>query len=78
MVGRMPLPRSKLPTHPGVELNFEGTGVFREVIDGQIVLPEKYKEAEAAELEGDDDMGEDVEEEDDDTSKKTTTPEDED
>jgi predicted nuclease with TOPRIM domain len=65
--------------NPGVELNFEGMGVFREVVNGQIVLPEKYKEAEAADLEGDDDMGEDVEEEEDDgTSKKTTTPEDED
>jgi cell division protein FtsB len=65
--------------NPGVELNFEGMRVFREVVNGQIVLPEKYKEAEAADLEGDDDMGEDVEEEEDDgTSKKTTTPEDED
>jgi hypothetical protein len=52
-------------------------GVFREVIGGKIVLPEKYKEAEAAELEGDDDMDDDAEEEEDDgTSKKTITPED--
>jgi hypothetical protein len=51
--------------------------VFREVIDGQIILPEKYKEVEAAELAGDDDMDDDVEdEEDDETSEKTTTPED--
>jgi cell division protein FtsB len=63
--------------NPDVELNFEGMGVFREVIGGQIVLPEKYKEAEAAELEGDDDMDDDAEEEEDDgTSKKTITPED--
>jgi hypothetical protein len=52
-------------------------GVFREVVDGQIVLPDKYKEVEAAELAGDDDMDDDVEEEEDDgTSKKTITPED--
>jgi cell division protein FtsB len=61
----------------GVELSFEGMGVFREVIDGQIILPDKYKEVEAAELAGDDDMDDDVEEEEDDgTSKKTITPED--
>jgi chromosome segregation ATPase len=54
-----------------------GMRVFREVIDGQIVLPEKCKEAEAAELGGDDNMDDDVEEEEDDgTSKKTITPED--
>jgi hypothetical protein len=54
-------------------------GVFRAVVDGQIVLPEKYKEAEADELAGNDDMDDDVEEEEDDgTSKKTTTPEDDD
>jgi hypothetical protein len=65
--------------NPDVELNFEGMGVFRAVVDGQIVLPEKYKEAEADELAGDDDMDDDVEEEEDDgTSKKTTTPEDDD
>jgi hypothetical protein len=54
-------------------------GVFREVVDGQIILPDKYKGMEAAELGGDDDMDEDVEEEeeeDDGTSKKTITPED--
>jgi hypothetical protein len=63
--------------NPGVELNFEGVGVFREVVHGQIVLPEKYKDVEAAELEGDDDMDDDAEDEEDDgTSKKTITPED--
>jgi cell division protein FtsB len=61
----------------GVELNFEGMGVFREVVDGQIILPEKYKEVEAAELTDDDEMDDDAEEEEDDgTSKKTITPED--
>jgi cell division protein FtsB len=65
--------------NPDVELNFEGMGVFRAVVDGQIVLPEKYKEAEADELAGDDDMDDEVEEEEDDgTSKKTITPEDDD
>jgi hypothetical protein len=65
--------------NPDVELSFEGMGVFREVVDGQIVLPEKHKEAEAAEQEGDDDMDEDVDdkEEDDGSSKKDITPEDE-
>jgi hypothetical protein len=49
--------------------------VFREVIDGQIILPEKYKEVEAAELAGDDDMDDDVEdEEDDETSKRPLPP----
>jgi hypothetical protein len=64
---------------PDVELSFEGMGVFREVVDGQIVLPEKHKKAEAAEQEGDDDMDEDVDdkEEDDGSSKKDITPEDE-
>jgi hypothetical protein len=64
--------------NPGVELSFEGMGVFREVLDGQIVLPDKYKHAEAAVLEEDDDMEEvaEEEEEDDGTSKKTITPED--
>jgi hypothetical protein len=63
--------------NPDVELSFEGMGVFREVVDGQIVLLDKYKEAEAADLEDDDDMEEAVEEEEDDgTSKKTVTPED--
>jgi hypothetical protein len=63
--------------NPNVELSFEGMGVFREVLDGQIVLPEKYKEAEAAELEDDDDMDDATEEEEDDgTSRKTITPED--
>jgi cell division protein FtsB len=60
----------------GVELNFEGMGVFREVVDGQIILPEKYKDVEAAELADDDDMNDDADEEDDGTSKKTITPED--
>jgi hypothetical protein len=65
--------------NPDVELSFEGMGVFREVVNGQIVLPEKYKEAEAAEQEGDDDMDEDGEEEEEDdcSSKKIPTPEDE-
>jgi hypothetical protein len=65
--------------NPDVELSFEGMGVFCEVVDGQTVLPEKYKEAEAAEQEGDDDMDEDgeEEEEDDGSSKKIPTPEDE-
>jgi hypothetical protein len=63
--------------NPYVELSFEGMGVFREVVDGQIVLPEKYKEAEAADLEDDDDMEDAAEEEEDDgTSQKTITPED--
>jgi hypothetical protein len=65
--------------NPGVELNFEGMGVFREVVGGQIILPDKYKKMEAAELGDDDDMDEDVEEEDEEdegTSKKTVTPED--
>jgi hypothetical protein len=65
--------------NPGVELSFEGLGVFREVIDGQIILPEKYKEVKAAELAGDNDMDDNAEDEEDDgSSKKTTTPEDED
>jgi hypothetical protein len=63
--------------NPEVELNFEGMGVFREVVDGQIILPDKYKGMEAVELGGDDDMDEDAEEEEDDgTSKKIVTPED--
>jgi hypothetical protein len=63
--------------NPGVELSFEGMRVFREVLDGQIVLPDKYKQAEAADLEDDDDMDDAAEEEEDDgTSKKTITPED--
>jgi cell division protein FtsB len=70
------LAQIKVANH-GVELNFEGIGVFREVIDGQIILPEKYKDVEAADLAGEDEMDEDAEEEEDDgTSKKTTTPED--
>jgi hypothetical protein len=53
-------------------------GVFREVVNGQIILPKKYREAEAAELEGDDEMDDDVDEEEDDgSSKKDVTPEDE-
>jgi predicted RNase H-like nuclease (RuvC/YqgF family) len=61
----------------GVELNFDGMGVFREVVDGQIILPDRYKEAEAADLAGEEEMDDDAEEEEDDgTSKKTTTPED--
>jgi predicted RNase H-like nuclease (RuvC/YqgF family) len=65
--------------NPDVELSFEGMGVFREVVDGQIVLPDRYKEAKAADLDDDDDMedvAEEEEEEDDGTSKKTITPED--
>ncbi|KAK2456095.1 hypothetical protein QL285_003491 [Trifolium repens] len=64
--------------NPVVELSFEGMGVFREVLDGQIVLTDKYKHAETADLEDDDDMEEvaEEEEEDDGTSKKTITPED--
>jgi hypothetical protein len=34
--------------NPNVELSFDGMGVFREVVDGQIILPEKYREVEAA------------------------------
>jgi cell division protein FtsB len=61
----------------GVELKFDGMGVFREVVDGQIILPGRYKEAEAADLAGEEDMDDDAEEEEDDgTSKNTTTPED--
>ncbi|WJX33097.1 hypothetical protein P8452_21344 [Trifolium repens] len=64
--------------NPGVELTFDGMGVFREVVNGQIILPEKYREAEAAELEGDDEMDDDVDEEEDDgSSKKDLTPEEE-
>jgi cell division protein FtsB len=64
--------------NPGVELNFEGMGVFREVVDGKIILPGRYKDVEAADLDGEDEMDtDDVEEEEDDgTSKKTITPED--
>lgn len=52
-------------------------GVFREVVDGQIILRDRYKEAEAADLVDEEEMDEDAEEEEDDgTSKKTTTPED--
>jgi hypothetical protein len=54
--------------------------VIREVVDGQIILPERYKDVKTADLAGEDDM--DVEEgddeEDDGTSKKTITPEDDD
>jgi predicted RNase H-like nuclease (RuvC/YqgF family) len=61
----------------GVELNFDGMGVFREVVDGQIILPDRYKEAEAADLVDEEEMDEDAEEEEDDgTSKKTITLED--
>jgi hypothetical protein len=65
--------------NPGVDLSFDGMGLFREVVNGEIILPDKYKDAEAAELEGDDNMEEDVEdeEEDDGSSKKDITPEDE-
>jgi hypothetical protein len=60
-----------------VELNFDGMRVFREVVDGQIILPDRYKEAEAADLAGEDDMdAEDDEGEDEETSKKTDTPDD--
>jgi cell division protein FtsB len=49
-----------------------------EVVDGHIILHEKYKEVEAVELAGDDDIDDDAEDEEDDgTSKKTVTPEDE-
>ncbi|WJX25771.1 hypothetical protein P8452_14778 [Trifolium repens] len=63
--------------NPEVELNFEGMGFFREVVDGQIILPDKYKGMEAAELGGDDDMDDDAEEEeeeDDGTSKGKAPP----
>lgn len=61
--------------NPGVELSFDGIGVFREVVNGQIVLPEKYQGMESPE---EDDMEDDGEEEEDDsTSKKDVTPEDE-
>jgi hypothetical protein len=64
--------------NPGIELNFDGMGVFREVVNGEIVLPEKYRDAEAAELEDDDEMEDEVDtEEDDGSSKKDITPEDE-
>jgi hypothetical protein len=65
--------------NPGVDLSFDGMGLFREVVNGEIILPDKYKDAEAAELVGDDNMEEDVEdeEEDDGSSKKDITPEDE-
>jgi cell division protein FtsB len=67
--------------NPGVELSFDGMRVFREVVDGRIILPERYKDVEAAELAGEDDMdvedGED-EEEDEGESRKTITPEDDD
>jgi cell division protein FtsB len=36
--------------NPGVELSLEGMGVFREVVEGRIILPERYKEVEAADL----------------------------
>jgi cell division protein FtsB len=63
--------------NPGVELSLEGMGVFREVADGRIVLPERYKDVEAADLAGEDDMdAEDVEDEEEDKgeSRKTLTP----
>jgi cell division protein FtsB len=61
--------------NPGVELSLEGMRVFREVVDGQIVLPERYKDAEAADLAGEDDMdAEDVEDEEEDEGRKTFTP----
>jgi cell division protein FtsB len=65
-------------SNPGVELNFDGMGVFREVVGGQIILPERYKEVEAADLANEEDMDaeDDDVEEDEETSKKTVTPED--
>jgi predicted RNase H-like nuclease (RuvC/YqgF family) len=62
----------------GVELNFDDMGVFREVVDGQIILPDRYKEAEAADLVAEEDMDaeDDEGEDDEETSKKTDTPDD--
>jgi hypothetical protein len=60
--------------NPDVELSFDGMGVFHEVVDGQIILPEKYQGMESPEDDMDDD-GEGEEEEE--TSKKDVTPEDE-
>jgi Ran GTPase-activating protein (RanGAP) involved in mRNA processing and transport len=70
--------------NPGVELSLDGMGVIHEVVDGHIILPERYKDVEAADLAGEDDM--DVEEADDEEddnddegeSKKTIIPEDDD
>jgi hypothetical protein len=54
--------------------------VIREVVDGQIILPERYKDVKTADLAGEDgmDVEEGDDEEDDGTSKKTITPEDDD
>jgi hypothetical protein len=61
------------------EVSFEGIGVFHEVVDGQIVLPERYMNVEAADLAEDEmDADDEGDEEDDGTSKKTITPEDDD
>jgi hypothetical protein len=61
--------------NPGVELTFDGMGVFREVVNGQIILPEKYQGMESPEEDDLEDDGEE-EEEDEGTSKKDVTPED--
>jgi hypothetical protein len=47
-------------------------------VGGQIILPERYKEVEAADLANEEDMDaeDDDVEEDEETSKKTVTPED--
>jgi hypothetical protein len=52
--------------NPGVDINLEGTGMLREVVDGQIVIPEKYQNMDLGDLEGDDDMDVDEEEEEED------------
>jgi hypothetical protein len=49
-----------------VDINLEGTGMLREVVDGQIVIPEKYQNMDLGDLEGDDDMDVDEEEEEED------------
>ncbi|KAK2403749.1 hypothetical protein QL285_053158 [Trifolium repens] len=58
----------------------KGMSVIREVVDGQIILPERYKDVKTADLAGEDgmDVEEGDDEEDDGTSKKTITPEDDD
>jgi hypothetical protein len=54
--------------NPGVELSIDGMDVICEVVDGQIIRPERYKDVEAADLAGEDDM--DVEEGDDEEDDK--------
>ncbi|MCI51496.1 hypothetical protein A2U01_0072740, partial [Trifolium medium] len=39
--------------NPEVKFNLQGTGMLREVVDGQIIVPEKYKDMELDELEAD-------------------------